>query len=451
LRLTQDFTPAPMLAKSYSLSADKRTLTMDLRTGVSFQDGAPFDAAAVVANFQARKAAPVALYADPLSIISTVTAVSPTTVRFDLSADGTKLPVQIAQNVGLGGMVSPKALATNKAALATTPVGAGPYRLVSVAQSVATYEKWDGYWDKAYLKTAPKSVVVSTFVDENARLAALQSGQVDMVPLQTPLANPTSVADGKTVKLFTSPIGGRFLEVQLNYTRNPALANPQVRAALNMAIDRKGIGTTVMSGQCVPSNQPVNKGQAGYVKNAALPKFDPTKAKAMLASAGFPNLAIKAMTIVGAPYQNFATAMQAQWQSIGVTVDLTALPGTVTLTTWRGGSYDVFFVASSNYPDPAQVMSDSFTQNPVRLPFSTNPTVAALLAQVFTKAPGDKDRNALMQKISAEVIKDPSPSLVVCQWPVQYLYRSNVVGVDKQTYGLLNIIDDFRVLGVKKS
>jgi len=450
LRLTSDLSPAPMLAKSYNLSADKRTLTMDLRSGVVFQDGTPFDAAAVVANFAYEKTLNNPLVAEPLSIISSVTAVNSMTVRFDLSADGTRLPLQMAQSVILSGMASPKALGS-PAALATAPVGAGPYKLVANEQSSSTYEKWDGYWDKAYLKRAPQRVVITTLLDDNARLAALQAGQVDMIPILAPLPDLASVADGKTIKLFNSPVGGRFLEMHLNYTRNPALANPQVRAALNLAIDRKGIDTAVMAGQCPTSNQPAAKSQGGYATKAPAPKYDPVKAKQMLAAAGFPTLTLKALTIAQQPYQNFATAMQAQLAKVGVTVDITVLASTITLSTWRSGSYDAFFVASSNYPDPAQVISDSFTQNPVRLPFSTNPAVSGLLAQVFAKPVGDPARDVLLQKTALEIVKDPSPSLIVCQWPIQYLYRSNVLGVEKQTYGQLNLLSDFRFLEIKKS
>jgi len=240
--------------------------------------------------------------------------------------------------------------------------------------------------------------------------------------------------------------------VQYNYTRNPALANPKVRAALDLGTDRTGVNNAIMFGQCDASNQPLTKVQAGYSKTAPKPKYDVAAAKKLLADAGYPNgLTLKGEAYIPEPYNSFATAMQGQWAKMGVTVDMTVV-STNPLVPWLAGNYDVYFVASSAYPDMAQTMAETYTQNPVRLPFASDPTATQMIADIYAKPIGSKERVALMEKMSTYVAKNPGPSLVVCQWPVQYLYRSNIAGItDQMSYGKLVGVSDLRGLTVSKS
>ena len=238
--------------------------------------------------------------------------------------------------------------------------------------------------------------------------------------------------------------------MQYNYTRNPALANPKVRAALDLGTDRTGVNNAIMFGQCDASNQPLTKVQAGYSKTAPKPKYDVAAAKKLLADAGYPNgLTLKGEAYIPEPYNSFATAMQGQWAKIGVTVDVTVVPLNP-FAQWQPGNYDAYFVASSAYPDMAQTMAETYTQNAVRLPFSSDPTTSAMIADIYAKPIGSPARTALMEKFSTYVAKNPGTSLVVCQWPIQRLYRSNVLGIDKLTYGMLVGITEFRPLSIKK-
>ncbi len=100
LELKGDLTFGPMLATSYKLSPDKLSLTLKLRTDVTFPDGTPFDAAAVVANINYAKGKNNSLIASSLATITNVIAVDPSTVRFDFSVDATNFPLLLAARPG---------------------------------------------------------------------------------------------------------------------------------------------------------------------------------------------------------------------------------------------------------------------------------------------------------------------------------------------------------------
>ena len=160
----------PSLAESYTLSPDNKTLTLKLRKDVTFHDGSPFNAAAVVANFDYTKAKNNALTATLIAAASGWTATDASTVTVNFTTSGADWPLNLAFKIALGGMVSPAALA-NPATLATTPAGSGPYKLTAQAQDRATYEKVTNYWNKDALAKLPKTLIGVGIADEQRRVS----------------------------------------------------------------------------------------------------------------------------------------------------------------------------------------------------------------------------------------------------------------------------------------
>src|SRR5262249_22567008 len=148
--------------------------TMKLRPGVKFQDGSAFDAGVVKANLDRALAMPV--YATAMSTVKSVDAVDPATVRVSFTAPTYNFADVLALDMRLGSMVSPKAL--NDPGLATQPAGSGPYSLVSSSSAGAVFQRVEGHWDKT--SGLAKRVEVSVILDPNARLNAVQSGQIDL-------------------------------------------------------------------------------------------------------------------------------------------------------------------------------------------------------------------------------------------------------------------------------
>jgi len=452
LELKGDLTFGPMLATSYKLSPDKLSLTLKLRTDVTFPDGTPFDAAAVVANINYAKGKNNSLIASSLATITNVIAVDPSTVRFDFSVDATNFPLLLAKTIGISGMVSPKAL-LDPATLKTTPAGSGPYKLASQTQDRAIYEKVSSYWDPKLLKRLPQHVEIIGIADDNARVSALQSGQLDAVALQGPLANIATVVDGKNIKSYTALQSNRLLQVQYNF-KNPALAMPDVRKALSMATDDLSLAKTICQGTCIASSQPFTKGGFGYNSKVKVIKYNPVAAKALLAKAGFPNGFNFNMEMANIPlFVNLATAIQAEWAQIGVKVTVVPVLSSTVGTEWRSGKYDGFLLATNANPDGSPIISTFFAPNtPLSgafQPFGGDPQVTTLESKASLLPLGSKQRNAAYQEIAAYLGANPA-STIIAIWPPQYLYKTSVTGVSNTSFSKLTTVWDVRPLSVTK-
>src|SRR5437016_10151485 len=134
----------PGLATGWSWAPDGLSLTLTLRDGVAFHDGEPFDAAAVLYNFERNKTAPYSRRQSELKPVKAVTALDAHTVRIELSEPSVPLLAQLADRAGM--MVSPKAASALGEKLSTRPVCAGPYKFVEwVAQDRMVFDKFDRY------------------------------------------------------------------------------------------------------------------------------------------------------------------------------------------------------------------------------------------------------------------------------------------------------------------
>src|SRR5918912_2051857 len=117
----------PMLATSWEWSADNKTLTLKLRSGVTFHDGEKFDAAAVKYNIERHKTMQGSNRRGELAPVSSVDVVDDHTVRLNLSAPFSPLLAQLADRAGM--MVSPKAAKAEGDKFGAKPVCSGPFRL----------------------------------------------------------------------------------------------------------------------------------------------------------------------------------------------------------------------------------------------------------------------------------------------------------------------------------
>ncbi|MDQ1552720.1 MAG: peptide/nickel transport system substrate-binding protein [Actinomycetota bacterium] len=321
IKRAADGTAKPGLATSWKYSSDRLSFIINLRTGVKFSDGTPLTADAVVAWLQYYKAHTSFQWMQNVSGIAASGALQ---VTLTLSTPDPLLPIGIDQEGEAGDIVSPAGL-KDPSVLGTETHGAGPYVLdtsATIANSQYVYTANPNYWDKKNVHY--KKVIIKVIADENSTLAALRSGQVDAAAI-----SPKNVASAKSAGLQVTAAKAAMAGVYfftLGDTSSP-LANLKVRQALNMAVDRKGITTTLYLKNGVPTTQYVPQGMPGYV--ASLEKkypFDAAKAKKLLADAGYPNgFSFKMVVQPGASSQNLLSqAVIQNWAQIGVTVQLTA-------------------------------------------------------------------------------------------------------------------------------
>ncbi|GAA2978877.1 ABC transporter substrate-binding protein [Actinokineospora diospyrosa] len=279
--LDNEAKPIPALATKWEWSADRLTLSMDLRTGVTFDDGQKFDAAAAVANLKHLKAG--VRSGQAYLNVTDVSAKDEDTVELKLS----KRDDSLLYFMGLGRswMASPAAIAAD--ALAKGPVGSGPYKFVadkSAPQSQYVFTKKDNHWDSA---TYPfKDVQLLPIMDQTASFNAMQSGQ-----LNAQFANAANLPKAKEAGWNISSKPSSWVGVQFadrTGAQVKALGDAKVRQAIAYAFDSAGILQAVGNGAGTATNQlwPVD----GKVYDKSMDgkyQTNMDKAKQLLAEAGY--------------------------------------------------------------------------------------------------------------------------------------------------------------------
>ena len=277
-RINEDSSVSPLLAASWQASPDLKTYTFKLVKGARFQNGEPFDSAAVKFSYD-RAAAPNSTNKDKALFQSfeSVTAPDAETIIVALKNAEPNLPFLLGQ--ATAAIVEPKSAPDD----ATKPVGTGPYTLGSWAKgSSITLNKWPEYRNAAAVKL--NKVTIRFISDPSAQVAALLSGDVDAFPR---VAAGRSLAQFKSDPRFTVLIGGSKAKtiVTINNRKKP-LDDVRVRRAILAAIDRKAMIEGAADGLGTPIGSFYVPGALGYVDTTDINPYDPEKAKTLLAEAG---------------------------------------------------------------------------------------------------------------------------------------------------------------------
>ncbi|HKU36475.1 MAG TPA: ABC transporter substrate-binding protein [Paenarthrobacter sp.] len=377
---------SPMLATSWKYNDAHNKLTMDLRTDVTFSDGAKFDAEAAKANLDHFKKANGPQMAQ-LSSVSDVAVVDADTIDINLSAPEPALEFFLSQAAGLMG--SPKALGTD--AIKTVPVGSGPYvmdKAASVKDSQTVFTAREGYWNKDLQKY--KKLTLKILIDPTARTNALVSGQIDATLLDPKNGKQ---AEGAKMKLETNQVDwSGLLLLDRDGAKNPALANVKVRQAINYAFDRKTILDQVMLGQGTPTSQPFGKASGAWSEDIEnYYSYDPAKAKQLLKESGFEGkVSIDVPTLPGS--ETLISVLKQQLADVGITLNPgAAITNTFTADVAAQKYQALFYNLFQGEPTVAidQIVSTKALYNPFK---TTTPELEAKIQAVRTAgdAAGEK-------------------------------------------------------------
>jgi peptide/nickel transport system substrate-binding protein len=274
----------PKLAQRWQVSADGRAWTFTLH------DGAPLDAAAVVANFERVRGS---TRSDVFAMISSVEAASPTTVVFNLKAPFAPLLATLASPSF--GIVSPACFKEGPSwasPASRCAAGTGPFRIEPGAWQAGdriTLKRASGYWGVdgtgqrlPYLD----SIVFRVVRDESARVGALRAAALEVALDLGPSSARLLRADPNTAVLRRPAFELAYLGIA-RVSRPLELAD--VRRAIAMAIDRAAINQTVYGGDARAASQLLPSGLLGY--DDTVTQFSPndaSAAKKLLADAGYP-------------------------------------------------------------------------------------------------------------------------------------------------------------------
>jgi peptide/nickel transport system substrate-binding protein len=382
---SQEFTPG--MAESFT-SDDGVNWALTLREGVTFSDGTPFDAAAVVYNWDRAK--------DPVNLSPGLTfaremtyqVVDPRTVQITLPKVNWQLPWAMYSELAFIG--SPAAIQQRGKDFGNSPVGAGPFLFESWQRGTTmSLPRNPTYWDQP--RPYVDRIEFATIGPDDQRLNALRSGQITVMSTITDEYAERAVREG-FVEQTLSHIGGTG--VRVSHTKGP-LADPDVRLAIAKLIDAQQITDAFYDGApgprtFAPENSPY------YDPRAAYPEQDVAGAQALIdghrARNGGGEVVVTYNMVAGIPLQDqVAQMLQAQVQRVtGLRLEIVAKDGAGYVNDTNTGNYELALVALNGInPDLLyQLFRTGASQNTAG--YSDPATDAALEKARATKDPAEQ-------------------------------------------------------------
>ncbi len=293
----------PGLATSWR-TVDPLTWEFKLRPNVKFTDGHPFTADDVVFSIERARSLPgsPASFASFVRPIVSATAVDPTTVRIRTSAPHVLVPYDL-NAIFIVSKASAASAGNADFDRGKAAVGTGPYRLVSFKRGDRVeLARNDAWWGAGTEKPAWDRVVFRMISNDGARIAALLSGDVDVIE-NVPTADVARLSSDARFRVRRQT-SWRTIFWHMDQARDvtpeatgkdgkPLPKNPfkdaRVRLALSKAINRDAIVSRVMEGLAVPASNLVSPGIFGYNNELRVEAYDPAGAKKLLAEAGYPD------------------------------------------------------------------------------------------------------------------------------------------------------------------
>lgn len=280
IRFDEELEFVPDLAESWEPSEDGLSWDFKLREGVTFHDGEPFNADAVVKQYTRMTDKTVNIGAYSLwEPIDKIEKVSDYEVKIS-----TKRPYSAFLNVMAHGSAlipSPKAVEADPENYGLAPVGTGPYKMVSMEPGTELkLARFEDYYEG----TPEYDTVTFRYVaDPSARIAALQSGDVDVIDA-VPFEYAQDLSSNPKINLISKP-GLQVFGIGLNQN-NKKLQDKAVRQALNYAIDKEAIAKALFMGYVTPLTGPLAPNTVGSVSLTPY-QADLDKANQMLEDAGW--------------------------------------------------------------------------------------------------------------------------------------------------------------------
>ncbi|GAB7524348.1 ABC transporter substrate-binding protein [Paraburkholderia sp. 2C] len=434
--ITPDLKIVPMLATSWTTSADGKTVTFKLRQGVKFQDGEPFNAAAVKANIERAMTLPTSNRKSELASIDHVDAIDASTVAFVLKQPDAALLATLSDRAGM--MLSPKTFA-DAAGVATHPVCSGPYKFVQRVQNDrVVLEKFDGYWDAA--KYPIQRITFLPIPDATVRLANLRSGSLDMLERVAP-SDVNAVKGDANLKLVTTP-GLGYYYVTFNVNNGPrgnsVLRDKRVREAFDLSIDRDAINQVIGAGIFAPANQPLPKSSPYYDAALPAPHRDVAKAKALLKAAGHEHVDIEFTYPNNTVSSQIVQMLQAMVGETGFTLKLRPTDYAAQLNAAHSGDFQAMYLGWSGRVDPDGNLHQ-FNTCAGNLNYGKycNADVDKLLDAARVKLTV-ADRKA-QYDAAAKLLADEDPNVYIYIQPWPYVLSNKVQGFTPYPDGLIRL------------
>jgi ABC-type transport system substrate-binding protein len=351
--------PRPGLAKTFAFE-DPTTFSLDLVEGVSFQDGTPFDADAGKFNLDRARTDPRSNVKADVATIRGVEIAGKYRVILRLDRPNAALPAILTDRPGM--MVSPTHIKQNGPNVDQVPVGTGPWKMVSWRNNdrfIAARN--ESYWQPGlpYLD----GITITIMGEPATAVRSVVAGENDLATFLGPQQKSVAERSKLAVEL-THTLG--MVGIYLNYGR-PPLSDVRIRQALNYAIDRDALNQAIALGLDVPTSAIIPAEHwACDPATAQYYRYDPGKARALLAEAGFPQG-------IEIPMLGWSDQISMQRQEVivtqlarsGIRVALTPVSASASSTMFFGpakqGAGRMAQIAAR--PDPSQEYDNLFSKD----------------------------------------------------------------------------------------
>jgi peptide/nickel transport system substrate-binding protein len=435
--------PEPALATDWTISDDGTVYTFNLREDVKFHDGSPFNADAVVFNFE-RMLDENHPYHDtgpfPLSFffsaVDTVTAKDDYTVEFKLKEPYAPFLSNLAYPTGL--IVSPEAVKQYGKDFGRHPSGTGPFKFEEWESNTrVVVSRNDDYWEGA---PSLEAVVYRPITDANTRVAEMLSGGIDLM-VEVPPDSLGQFADDPNFQVFEQA-GPHLWFLILNAKEGP-FADKRVRQAVNYAIDKKSLVENVLQGTAEVAAGPTPPAFAWAYDDKLQPyPYDPEKAKELLKEAGAEGAKLTFYVTEGGSGMldpvAMGTAIQADLAKVGLDVSIETFEWNTFLSKVNPGLEGKADMAEmawmTNDPDTLPYLALRTGAWPDKGGFNSgyysNPKVDELLEKARTST--DQAERAKLYKQMQEIVYDDAPWVFIANWKQNAVATSAVGGFKLQ-------------------
>ncbi|EFH11373.1 ABC transporter substrate-binding protein [Teichococcus cervicalis] len=334
-----------------------------LRQGVTWHDGRPFTAADVVYSYNRAPSVPgsTASFAGYLRTVAEVKAVDDHTLHVRTREVNPLLPLNLA-SVHIVSRHATEGASNADFNSGKAVIGTGPYRFQAYTPGERVrMRRNESYWGR---KPEWAEVDYRYIPNAAARTAALLAGDVDVID-KVSVSDLAQIRGRDDVRLYAYP-GLRMLLLQPSFSPSPSryalshdgqplprnpLLDVRVRRALSIAVNREALCERLLLGTGTPTGQWMPEGSFGYDPQTPVPGFEPERARALLAEAGYPNGFQLTIHLPNDRYvlgPQAAQAIAQMWARIGVRTQVEAVPWSVYSAQVRTGDYAMTTLAWGN-------------------------------------------------------------------------------------------------------
>ncbi|MFT8705213.1 ABC transporter substrate-binding protein [Bifidobacterium aquikefiricola] len=396
----------PLLAKSWKISNDGLTYTFNLRSGVKFSNGDPFNASTVKFNLERLNQWKANTPAN-LSAIDHVDAVSNTEAKVVLKEPDRNTLFWLTSV--LGAMVDPNEVNN----MDTQAIGTGPFTVSDYkVGSQMDLKRNDSYWGT---KPALRTAQLKYYSDTTSSSNALLSGDIDAIyNFQGYDQIDQFKNDNYTIN--TGNAQGDTMLV-MNPSKGP-FSNIKLRQAVMYAVDKDRILKTVINGYGTVLSAPVIPSDPWYKNLSSTYKHDTAKAKQLVQQSGVKDLTVN-FTVPTRPYaQSIAQIVKTELDAIGFKVNLTEqeFPAVWIQNTMTNKNYDMTAMWHVEARNVTNYGNANYYWN------YNNAKVNSDFAAA-KKAGSDTDFNSSMLDAVTQIQQDA---------PADWLYNTNLITITKK-------------------